>query len=98
MNAPVAERSEEPYFVFHERTARREVDVGDFVRRVAVGPEAVTLKNRVRVVAPLHALAGPRGRRRSAPAVAAGLGDHVEEHPGGGNGDVVRAGRDLNVV
>ena len=34
----------------------------------------------------------------AAPALAAALGHHVEEHAAGRHGDVVRAGRDLDVV
>ena len=98
MNAPVAERSEEPELVLHERTAGRHVDVRDEIGRVAVGAEPVLLQIRIVIVAGLQRVSRPCERRAAVPPVAAGLRDHVQEHARRRHGDVVRAGRDLDVV
>ena len=98
MDPPVAERSEEPQLVLDQRSAGRHVDVRDEVGRVAVRSESVSLKVRIVVVAGLQRVARPRERRAAVPFAAAGLRDHVQEHAGGGHGDVVRARRHLDVV
>ena len=61
------------------------------------GPEAMAQQFVVDVLR-LRRIAQPCERRAAAPDVAAALGHHVQEHAAGRHGDVVRAGRDLDVL
>ena len=65
--------------------------------RVGLGTEAVAQQLVVDVLR-LRGIAQPGERGAAAPVLAAALGHHVQEHAARRHGDVVRAGRDLDVV
>src|SRR6059036_3232096 len=97
MDTPVAERPESAELVFDDRTTGAEVDIRHEVARIAVASESIFVEAGVDIAA-LRLLAQPRERCPPGPFVAAGFRRHVQEYAACRHRDVMRSGRDLNVL